>query len=414
MIIISLLLFFQGVFTIHARLDHRVSFHYDEIGAFINIADSIANTLVPSPKKGHLLQKDEKWYLLFDGYSYLFEFHQEKIAQLYRGETHGYNFGSAVFFRSDTLFSYGGSGFWKFNPEIIFFDIPSGLWSNLNVKGEKPYFDGGVQEFAFLYGDKLVAFFAEKFPHSPIRERIPIKDGKLYMFDFDTNTWSKSNAMDGMTKVLFNYKIETDTYFVIYDSGFPVWLVDKKQMNLYRLPKNIGRFGFFDRDFGEKYHVVTKGDSVWVINRGFDHQILATYDFESDFNAIDKEKYLIQSKVPMSNYLFLVFILLILMVVIIFKIGLTLLRMISFPHPKFLFKINQHFAKVELEKVFELNEFGNNTELNKLLIIKKIKNPTDKRLFRYLIDCYGALFIYKMALKLFNRFFYNEEEVIEA
>ena len=387
--------------------------HLDQISQILPLADSIANSLDPKPKKGNIIQINHQFYLLFDGISDVYQIQGDCLEIISNENIHGHNFGRSIFYYSDTIYSYGGSGFWTFFPDLTFFDYNSGKWEIVPVATKKPFFDGGIQEFAFLKNGKLFAFFAGSFPHTPIRERIQINSDKLKIFDLETKSWSSSNLMDDMTKVIFNYKVETNNFLVIYDSGFPVWLIDKRNLNLFQLPKPINKFGFFNRDFAEKYHLLTSGDSVWILNSGPDYGIIKAFDFAKDFEEISQNELLVGfNKISKFLWFFtLVFLCFFLSLIFLIKVKINEMR--TFEAPNLLFKIGVILSREELSPFFQKIDINDSAKIEKLLVVKKIKRVNDKRLFDYILHCQGIPLIFKISLFIFKRYFYREE-VIEA
>lgn len=409
--ILTLILLFQSFCSFHVKLDPKNSTYFQNLPKLLIIADSISNSLDPKPKKGNIIQHEKHFYLLYDGYSHVFRFENENFIQISKDDVHGYNFGRSIFMKSDTIFSYGGAGFWIFYPEISFFDVNSGKWKNISTKSKKPLFDGGIQEFAFLKDNKLFAFFTETFPHSPIREKIDLKNGKLQIFDFEKNSWISSKSLDRMNKVHFNYKVETENFFIIYDSGFPVWLLDKKRLNLYLLNKNERKFGFFNRDFAENNHLITLVDSVWIFSSGSNPKLLQSFDFAKDFLGLKKDKFMFKNKPEKNSISIYLALPLLGVILMVFLIGLNLNRMRIFKHPDFLFKTGIVFSREELYSLVQENELRDSTKIGKLLIIQRIKNSKDKRLFDYTIHCQGNPFLFSISLILFKKFFYKEEAI---
>jgi len=192
-----------------------------------------------------------------------------------------------------------------------------------------------------------------------------------------------------------------------------VLFIDKRNFNLFHLPKPINKFGFFNRDFDEKHHLITKGDSVWILNPGPDYEIFKVFDFAKDFEEMSKNEFRVELN-KTRNFLWLfVSIFLSFFFLLIYLIRKKINEMRAFEAQNLLFKIGSILSREELTPFFQKIDFTNSAKIGKLLILKKIKSPKDKRLFDYKVHCQGILLIYKISLFIFKKYFYREE-VIEA
>lgn len=106
------------------------------------------NKLIPTPPKDgcfeesshNYLINNKKLFLHIDGTGKLFEIDSNfNPIRLDQTCYEGYNFGSYTFFHNDTLFNFGGWGFWQYNGGIRFYDSQTREWSLIRSNKEVPF-----------------------------------------------------------------------------------------------------------------------------------------------------------------------------------------------------------------------------------------------------------------------------------
>ena len=155
------------------------------------------------------------------GQVYVWERATRTMKRLDRTFFRGYNFISTQFVRHDTLFSFGGYGFWNIHATASFYDFKKGEWDLVNYKNTGP------QRISFdLSGydakrDKFVAIEINKnFEHDFTGK------SSVYEFDFIGHRWTLLGYLDNSK--LMKMGVNPDKakwlngYFLFNDGPDPV------------------------------------------------------------------------------------------------------------------------------------------------------------------------------------------------
>lgn len=102
----------------------------------------------------------------------------------------GYNFGAFQFSHNDSLFSYGGIGFWHYNNVQTFFDFQTNEWEMVKGKGDIP--KRMYSTFAG-YSKREGKLFMLEIPDAFVVPTIQPLD--FYEYDLKTNVWNKKGSV---------------------------------------------------------------------------------------------------------------------------------------------------------------------------------------------------------------------------
>lgn len=158
------------------------------------------------------------------GLMYDFDENNGILSRIDRTFYAGYNFGAAVFLRQDTLYSFGGTGFWNFSKALTYFDESAGEWENIKAQnlGPQAIFNGfhgyDKQSDLFFSGGSEFQFFLKDEPTK--------RDKQCYAFNFKTHTWTLLG--DILPELLQAEAIEilwTGKYFIQF-SGDIIYIID--------------------------------------------------------------------------------------------------------------------------------------------------------------------------------------------
>jgi hypothetical protein len=155
------------------------------------------------------------------GHVYTWEKATRTMKRLDRTFFRGYNFISTQFVRRDTLFSFGGYGFWNIHATASFYDFKKGEWDLVNYKNEGP------QRITFdLSGydakrDKFVAIEVNKnFEHDYTGQ------SSVFEFDFNLHQWTLLGYLDNSRLMKMGVNPEKakwlNGYFLFNDGPDPV------------------------------------------------------------------------------------------------------------------------------------------------------------------------------------------------
>lgn len=134
------------------------------------------------------------------GQVYLFNPKEKKINRIDKTHFAGYNFQSIRFLRKDTLYSFGGTGFWQANSILTFFNQQKGEWEALSHPENEP---SGFKNQISGYFDFYDKVFVLELP------KLYSKDEgyKPYYWSYDlkTKSWDKLGLLN---EELFNSQQE--------------------------------------------------------------------------------------------------------------------------------------------------------------------------------------------------------------
>ena len=189
--------------------------------------DSLVDQHLPPRISCHSFYLGEaKWRFVIAGTGIVFDFDEAQglLTKVDRTHYSGYNFGASVFLRKDTLYSFGGSGFWNFSKALTFFDKQSTEWENIKAEnfGPKSIFNGfhGYD----LKSDLVYSGGSEY--HSFLNKQPTEIDAQFYAFDFKKKRWDLlGNIMPELLEAKSREIIWSGRYFVQF-SGEEIFIID--------------------------------------------------------------------------------------------------------------------------------------------------------------------------------------------
>jgi hypothetical protein len=144
------------------------------------------------------------------GNVYAYKVNTQTLERLDHSFYKGYNFSSTEFIRQDTLYSFGGYGFWHFNNTQTFFDKKYKEWFLYKSKNKGPEtIKGGLQGYD---GAKDI-FYSGLGLNDPALIGGKRENSKLfYQFDFKTKEWTYLGEVNKDLQL-------TNTHLEIYWNG---------------------------------------------------------------------------------------------------------------------------------------------------------------------------------------------------
>jgi hypothetical protein len=169
------------------------------------------------------------------GQIYSLNLKNKELERIDRTFFRGYNFYSVSAFRKDTIFAFGGAGFWQKNNVATFFGSKQKEWELYKVANP----EGAPARFASIFGgydegsDKI--FVAEAVvPYSKTGSLFPTP---FFAFDFKTKTWSKLGTIKSLGNE-FIHLGTIDTYYIgrfIFSRSFTnLHFIDPNQNVVYQ------------------------------------------------------------------------------------------------------------------------------------------------------------------------------------
>ena len=192
----------EGVIISPTHFDHKIVTLPEEPKCFID--------------RHNYLWFKKKLVIQVDGTGKLYEFNQGKPAiRLDSSCYEGYNFGAFHFIYRDTIFSFGGYGFWMENGMLRWYDEKNGEWY-VKVTGKTVPYDAFSAKFYYDVADKKIYLLYQK----PTQ----LADGNSVARDYDRYV----QCLDLLTKrwwndpLPFNKAIEMKDFYhrESYFTGF--------------------------------------------------------------------------------------------------------------------------------------------------------------------------------------------------
>jgi hypothetical protein len=189
--------------------------------------DSLVDQHLPPRISCHSFYLGEaKWRFVIAGTGIVFAFDEAQglLTKVDRTHYSGYNFGASVFLRKDTLYSFGGSGFWNFSKALTFLDKQSKEWENIKAEnfGPKSIFNG-----FHGYDFKSDLFYSGGSEYHSFLDKQPTEiDAQFYAFDFNKKRWDLlGNIMPELLEAKSREIIWSGRYFVQF-SGEEIFIID--------------------------------------------------------------------------------------------------------------------------------------------------------------------------------------------
>ena len=186
--------FSQGYVTWYSSAErgiHRISLlNGNHIVFYENHIDTLPNYTLKYPTenlrlniRGHLYEVEDRWLAVFGGSGAVFQLDTvaAEITKVDRTLFAGYNFDAYSFERNDTIFSFGGYGFWVENNLLTYYSEVRKEWSVYSAGTFPPYNPDYSKErsYKFNFYDKTLDVL------------YVLRQTQFYSFDFKTNEWKE-------------------------------------------------------------------------------------------------------------------------------------------------------------------------------------------------------------------------------
>lgn len=245
----------------------------DSLQHILQAQDSIVRIFYQqddSPR-GVTLEKNGALFFMLSGFSYVWEWQDDRFVNRYVNQFHGYNFGAYKFVYKNRIYSYGGTGFWQYHPFLIYFDETKREWEIMPYANTSPDVEGNNFSFVFSTPEALFVYFRDERPFRPTRTITPLKTDNFYRLDLQTYTWESLGAFRIDYSSLDNfYYVETENYLCLFTNIGYGTLLHKPSLRLKKqVPLDFSPLtrGSKQQQKLRSFHV--QGDTVTVLNRQF-------------------------------------------------------------------------------------------------------------------------------------------------
>lgn len=177
-------------------LDSKIYFREVQAGKWKSLGTFIldTNVLYDLPQKistkfFYLKDLDNVLFTIAGtGKVYQFDLVEKNLSRLDKTYFKGYNFDAPQFVRNDTLYNFGGHGFWTYSKALAFYDQEIQEWQNIRAENYGPNsFTGGYQGYA-KQNDTFYSGAAET--EAGLKNFNRVFSDSLYALDFKTLKWT--------------------------------------------------------------------------------------------------------------------------------------------------------------------------------------------------------------------------------
>ena len=157
----------------------------------------------------HILDKEPIHFVEING-GKVYQLNNDTIQRIDNSYTHRMAFQSNVFTYNDTIYRYGGYGYWTYNNKLTFYDTNTNEWQIINSANEiKP--KGSSTSFYKILNDKLYIIGGLTENSEDFNQRL--NNDEIWSFDFKTKKWEKFGMLNKSVKYnVASFKINDNIY----------------------------------------------------------------------------------------------------------------------------------------------------------------------------------------------------------
>jgi hypothetical protein len=206
-------------FQTHSRdridLDSKIYFREVQAGKWKSIGNftldsNVVNDL-PRKLSTNFFYSSKPANILFTiaGTGMVYQFDQDKklLSRLDKTYSRGYNFDAPQFVRNDTLYNFGGYGFWSYHKVLTYYDQEIQEWQNIRAENFGPdSFTEGYQGYS-KQNDIFYSGASEK--EDGLKSFNRVFSDRLYAFDFKSLQWTSL----GKINPVLPFKTVRDVYW---------------------------------------------------------------------------------------------------------------------------------------------------------------------------------------------------------
>jgi len=210
-------------------------------------------------------KNDSEVYFTVPGTGLVFLYNRTNATFTRLDETYyrGYNFQSLQFYRNGQLYSLGGSGFWRFNSILTFFDFKKKEWEILLTHGEVIP-DGVLGHFSGYDAEHDKIYAMEP---SPAYDYAQQDQFRFFELDLKTLEWKflgniSTTLLLKHNIALKNFNFLKDIFYVVDSNQYGIW-IDPSTNEVYQY---MGPEKLFFGSVQENFRI---GNMLYSYRKGF-------------------------------------------------------------------------------------------------------------------------------------------------
>ncbi len=202
-------------------------------------------------------KKNELFIITLQGTGQVYSFDPTKkiIKRLDRTHFAGYNFLSIRFTRKDSIYSFGGTGFWQTNNILSFYNYPNGEWDALIHPEIEPIriknqISGYFPSYDKVYALEIPKLYSKDENYKPY----------YWSFDLKSKKWTKLGVINDELKNVQDEMFISDRYCFFKHYTKILW-GDPGQNKLFIYQGNKSNF------FSLPINIFKKGNYIYFLNK---------------------------------------------------------------------------------------------------------------------------------------------------
>lgn len=310
-----------------------------------------------------LLQSKKHSYLINKSSGVLHEIISDtiiRIDQSYDDKIHNY---SLDFIHRDTLFRFGGYGYFNSNKNLIFFDEKSKEWDVVKYKGYRLIDGFSNVQTHFIKKDKLYVLGYSTTDNKYQNENSISRKGFIY--NFNNRSIEKTFEIDESFIFPKDYvDVNDDMIFLFpYTTKQHLRILDKNSLKLFQYKLSIGERNFTRKD-NRLFKVV--GDNLIYTSENVDKKTSIKSMF---IDQIIENKVELDQRVVRKNYLYHSLLFALIIVIILYIVYREKNKGLRISSSHLLFhndKLKLDKKSIEIVQMLIKKPLANNNELNEL------------------------------------------------
>lgn len=177
-------------------IDNKIYFREEQAGKWKNIGtftlDSNVSYDLPQKLSSKFFYSKKLDNILFTvaGTGKVYQFDQDKklLSRLDKTYFKGYNFDAPQFVRNDTLYNFGGFGFWTYSKVLTYYDQEIQEWQNIRAENFGP--DSFIEGYQGYAKQNDIFYSGASETEAGLKNFNRVFNDKMYAFDFKTLKWN--------------------------------------------------------------------------------------------------------------------------------------------------------------------------------------------------------------------------------
>jgi len=217
----------------------------------------------------------------------VYKLNGENISRLDKSFTHRMQMSSSLFVRNDTIYRYGGYGFWSMRNFFTYFDNHTSEWGIVSPSGSQTLPKGSQFSTIKTFEDDIFVYGGLSL--NPIEPLEYILNNEVWSFNFMNKSWKLLGTTNfRFNNFKFDFPYNNKHVFYNQDDDY-IYLVDVVDNSLKTYKKKTYQYGM-STGFGS----IFIGDTFYYITRSFNSGIVTLNKrFEDDFfgDFINEEQF---------------------------------------------------------------------------------------------------------------------------